>query len=71
MSGIVYLLWSNKHNAWWRPDSCGYTDKVEEAGEYTEAEAVGKVVASANSGRLDQVTAMVAAPSNWTPREPS
>jgi len=36
-----YLVWSNEHNAWWGPDSCGYYPDVKMAGLYTceEAEA--------------------------------
>src|SRR6185503_16111320 len=63
--GIVYLLWSNKDQMWWRPDSMGYTDVREEAGRYSEEEAVRKVVASSHSGILEHVTCMVAAPDNW------
>lgn len=70
MSNIVYLLWSNKHNAWWRPASAGYTDSIEEAGDYTEAEAVARVKQSALCGDRNQVTLMVAAPYNWAPRLP-
>lgn len=63
--GIVFLLWSNKHGMWWKPDARGYTAEVAEAGRYTEDEAVRYVVRSAFHGRLDQVTCMVAAPDNW------
>lgn len=63
--GLVYLLWSQKRNAWWRPDARGYTSEVAEAGRFSEAEAVRKVVASAQSGIRDKVTFMVAAPDNW------
>lgn len=66
MSEIVYLLWSNKHSMWWRPASRGYTDNIDEAGRYSQDEAVRKVVASAQSGQLAHVTCMVAAPDNWT-----
>lgn len=62
---VVYLLWSNKHDMWWRPDDRGYTNNQDEAGRYSEAEAIERVVQSAHSGRLAQVTCMVAAPDNW------
>jgi hypothetical protein len=35
-----YLIWSNEHRAWWRPNSRGYTVHLEAAGRYTRAEAV-------------------------------
>jgi hypothetical protein len=67
MSGIAYLLWSINHNAYWRPNSAGYTHNVDEAGRYSEAEATRKVIASAQCGIRTQVTCMVAAPDNWAP----
>ncbi len=36
----LYLVWSNEHGAWWRPNSCGYTTKVEDAGRYGRKEAI-------------------------------
>lgn len=36
----TYLVWSNQHRAWWRPDSSGYTRNVSHAGRYTQAEAL-------------------------------
>jgi hypothetical protein len=70
VSAVTYLLWSNKHEAWWRPDGWGYTDDIEQAGRFSEADAVENVVRSANCGILDQVTSMVAAPDNWAPEVP-
>lgn len=65
MAELLYLLWSGRHHAWWRPDACGYTEVASEAGRYSEAEAVRYVVASAQCGIREQVTTMVAAPENW------
>lgn len=62
----LYHLWSNKHSAWWRPNSQGYTQDVAEAGLYTEADAVARVVNSSQCGILGEVTCMVVAPYNWS-----
>lgn len=36
-----YLVWSNEHRAWWRPNSAGYTTHVSAAGRYSRDEAIG------------------------------
>lgn len=35
-----YLIWSNEHQAWWRPNSQGYTVHLEAAGRYDSGEAI-------------------------------
>lgn len=35
----AWLIWSNKRSCWYRPDSCGYTTDIAQAGIYTKAEA--------------------------------
>ncbi len=35
-----FLIWSNEHEAWWRPNSAGYTTFLERAGRYTKDEAL-------------------------------
>lgn len=42
-----YKIWSNEHQAWWRPNKCGYTDHRELAGVYEEDEAF-EIVRDAN-----------------------
>lgn len=34
-----YVIWSNEHQAWWRPRSIGYTRWLEDAGRYSESQA--------------------------------
>jgi hypothetical protein len=63
---VPYLLWSGRHQAWWKPDARGYSVNLEDAGRYTRAQALRHVVASAQCGIREQVTSMVAAPECWT-----
>lgn len=67
MSLIHFLLWSNKHQSWWRPDGRGYTDDIVQAGAYTQAQAVEAVTRSALCMDRTRVTLMVAAPPGWVP----
>ena len=36
---MKYYIWSNEHQLWWKPGSQGYTDKIGEAGVYSEKES--------------------------------
>lgn len=65
---ITYLLWSNKHQAWWRADGRGYTADQAEAGRYGEREAAGYVIQSAHHGDVSKVTCMVTAPEHYAPQ---
>lgn len=44
-----YLVWSNEHNAWWRPNRQGYTINRRVAGRYTRDEAIS-ICAHARDG---------------------
>lgn len=44
----LYLVWSNEHHAWWKPDERGYTRIIERAGRYTRAAAL--TIASRRGG---------------------
>lgn len=47
----LYLIWSNEHGAWWRPNSCGYTGDMWEAGRYTKEKATDVCQKAANGWR--------------------
>lgn len=49
MQDIHFLIWSTEHNAYWRPDSAGYTRIQSEAGRYSEQEA--QAICDSNSRR--------------------
>lgn len=46
-----WLVWSNEHNAYWRPNKCGYTQDVAQAGRYPVAEA-DSICQDAEPGRV-------------------
>lgn len=50
----IYFIWSIEHNAWWKPNSNGYTDSFSKAGQYTKDEAY-KIAARANWSTLNEV----------------
>lgn len=37
---MKFLIWSNEHEGWWRPNRQGYTAHKHQAGFYTFDEAV-------------------------------
>jgi hypothetical protein len=45
--GDIFLIWSNQKAAWWKPNSCGYTNNIEEAGRYSAEDAI-KICNNAN-----------------------
>ncbi|AGL19525.1 hypothetical protein [Actinoplanes sp. N902-109] len=52
MSAALYLLWSNEHQMWWRPDARGYTGAIEEAARFTRAAVERQVAVSTCDGQL-------------------
>ena len=36
----MFLIWSFEHRAWWRPNSSGYTQSIDEAGAYMLEDAL-------------------------------
>lgn len=57
---LMYRLWSNKHQAWWRPAAQGYTPDQAEAGRYTEEEAVRYALRAADACLLSSASVIVA-----------
>ncbi len=43
----MYIIWSNEHRAWWRPNSRGYTPNISDAGVYSREDAMD-IVEGAN-----------------------
>lgn len=46
----AYVIWSNEHRAWWRPDECGYCTILAGAGRYTREDALA-ICIRARGGR--------------------
>jgi hypothetical protein len=44
-----YLIWSNQHRAWWRPDSRGYTTDHAQAGRYSREDAIFNSASAAHT----------------------
>lgn len=61
-----YLVWSNEHDAWWKPNRRGYTHDVWQAGRYAEKEAaeVCRKAAYGWRGGSPPPEVMVLAPEN-------
>ena len=54
----AFVVWSHKHQQWWRPNQLGYTDQLHDAGVYTEAEALDIQSASAHGPTHQRSEAM-------------
>ena len=50
---VYWLIWSNEHDGWWKPNECGYAQKIKEAGRYTYHKARA-ICRSANYGKYDR-----------------
>ncbi len=44
---MKWLIWSNEHGGWWKPNELGYTHTHSEAGRYDFARAL-EIVTRAN-----------------------
>lgn len=47
-----YLVWSNQKGMWWRANRRGYTQVIDEAGRYSQAEAEAIVSSATLDGQL-------------------
>lgn len=54
---MQFLIWSNQHGRWWRPDERGYTPFIEEAGPYSRPDAERIVAKATLNGRLFKAVA--------------
>ena len=65
---MKYLIWSFEHNAWWRPNECGYTENIDEAGRY-EPEDAKRIVANSilceEIAILESVAVELGSPYHW------
>lgn len=46
---LIYLVWSNQRQMWWKPGHEGYTPHISLAGRYTRTEAI-QIVRQAHMG---------------------
>lgn len=53
-----FFIWSHEHDGWWRPNHCGYTAKLSEAGQYSFEEAL-KICDQANFFNLEKGVASI------------
>ena len=53
-SDKVYYIWSMEHNAWWNPDSAGYTTLLSHAGLYTKQQADLIVLSCMKNRNIDE-----------------
>jgi hypothetical protein len=49
---MQYIIWSNEHKAYWRPNAAGYTKAKSQAGRYSLADAIA-ICDDANLNRDD------------------
>ena len=54
----TFLLWSRLHQQWWKPNSRGYSPRLEEAGWYTRDEARDREEASRPRGEAERTIAV-------------
>lgn len=55
---FAWLIWSNEHGRWWKPQRWGYTPIIGEAGRYRK-QVADKIVQDANiAGRINEVVVL-------------
>lgn len=48
-----YYLWCHARQMWWKPHRLGYTDDLEQAGDYSQNEAI-EICTKANRTGLEE-----------------
>jgi hypothetical protein len=62
ISTVYWLIWSNEHEAWWRPNEYGYTRDIQQAGKYPIEDA-RRICTKANTyGKIEELMGPVP---NW------
>lgn len=56
---VNFMLWSTRHQAWWRPAGRGYTTSLDEAGAFDADEAATETLRGAFTGNVDEATVPV------------
>lgn len=59
---MKWLIWSNEHRAWWKPNRHGYTTRTDQAGQFSFEDAT-KIVFEANRNSDQIEERMMEAPS--------
>ena len=54
----VYLIWCVERSQWWKPNGCGYTSDINEAGRYSELRAY-RILKQANIHKQEEVAVKV------------
>jgi hypothetical protein len=69
VSHVNWLIWSNDHGGWSKPNRHGYTNRLADAGRYSFDEAL-EIVQDANSGTFARNFPSETMCPDWTEETP-